>query len=101
MSKDSSIQDLKAELADLADTLESVLTQGRSGSKEESEELQHHAYRLLENTRRQLGKSGERLVKNTQEIADRADTYLQNNPWHGVGVGAVIGLIAGILIARR
>jgi ElaB/YqjD/DUF883 family membrane-anchored ribosome-binding protein len=101
MSKDSSIQELKAELADLADTLESVLNQGRNKTKEETAKLQQHAQRLLKNTRSQLGDSGERIAKTTREVAERADTYLQDKPWHGVGVGAVIGLIAGILIARR
>lgn len=101
MAKDPSVRDLKAELADLTETLEALLNQGRNRTKEESAKLQKHAYDLLENTRSRLGDSGERLVKTTRQMTERADTYLHDKPWHGVGLAALMGLITGILIARR
>ena len=31
----------------------------------------------------------------------RADDYVHENPWHGIGVGASVGLVLGLLLARR
>ena len=36
-----------------------------------------------------------------KEVADTADTYVRENPWRAVAVSAGIGLLVGILVARR
>lgn len=50
----------------------------------------------------------ERLAATDQAVRDRAreagssvDEYVHENPWRAVGLGASIGLIVGVLIARR
>lgn len=101
MAKNSSTEDLRAELAELANTLEDVLNQGRDKSQSELAKLHQRAQAALDTTRERLGQSGERIADSTRQAARKADHYVQDNPWHGVGLGAAIGLIAGILISRR
>ena len=31
----------------------------------------------------------------------RADDYVHEKPWQGIGVGAAVGLVLGLLLARR
>ncbi len=31
----------------------------------------------------------------------RADEYVRENPWTGVGIGAAIGVVLGVLLSRR
>ncbi|MBF8043338.1 DUF883 family protein, partial [Klebsiella pneumoniae] len=31
----------------------------------------------------------------------RADDYVRENPWTGVGIGAAVGLVLGVLLSRR
>ncbi|WP_017347453.1 DUF883 family protein [Pantoea sp. A4] len=101
MSKESSSEHLRAELKNLADTLEEVLSSSSEKSKTELDKLRHKAQAALNSSRERLGDSGERLAQTTREAAAKADDYVRENPWHGVGIGAAIGVALGILLSRR
>jgi len=36
-----------------------------------------------------------------KQAAYRADDYVHEKPWQGVGIGATAGLVLGLLLARR
>ena len=40
-------------------------------------------------------------MQQTKEIAGKADNYVRENPWTGVGIGAAVGVVLGVLLARR
>ncbi|GAA0479930.1 MULTISPECIES: YqjD family protein [Tatumella] len=101
MANIPSSEDLRAELATLADTLEEVLSGASDKSKVEIEKLHKKARAALHNTRESLGESGQHIAKTTREAAHKADNYVHEKPWHGVGIGAAIGVVFGILISRR
>lgn len=101
MSKDTSSEHLRAELKNLADTLEEVLSSTTNKSKGELDKLRQKARVALDSSREKLGDSGEYLAQTTREAAQKADGYVRDNPWHGVGIGAAIGVAIGILISRR
>lgn len=101
MSKETSSEHLRAELKNLADTLEEVLSTTTDKSKGELDKLRQKARVALDSSREKLGDSGEYLAQTTREAAQKADGYVRENPWHGVGIGAAIGVAIGILISRR
>ena len=41
------------------------------------------------------------VVAKTKEAALATDEYVRANPWESVGVAAAVGLVIGMLIARR
>jgi ElaB/YqjD/DUF883 family membrane-anchored ribosome-binding protein len=43
----------------------------------------------------------EAVVERTKEAAKVTDEYVHDNPWKAIGITAALGLIAGMLIARR
>ncbi|MCT7423526.1 hypothetical protein N4A85_25660, partial [Escherichia coli] len=45
--------------------------------------------------------SGDALAIQTRVAAGRADLYVRDNPWTGVGIGAAIGVVLGVLLTRR
>ncbi len=102
MSKDTSSENLRAELKNLADTLEEVLSSSTDKSKGElDKKLRQKARVALDISREKLGDSGKYLAQTTREAAQKADGYVRDNPWHGVGIGAAIGLAIGMLISWR
>jgi len=101
MSKDTTSEHLRAELKTLADTLEEVLSTSGEKSKTELDKLRNKARAALEESRTRLGESGERIAQGTREAAGRADEYVRENPWHGVGIGAAVGVVLGVLLTRR
>ena len=94
-------EELRAELKSLADTLESVLNTAESKSKEEVDSLKKKAQAALENPRTRLAEGKEQVVQQTKEIAGKADNYVRENPWTSVGIGAAVGVVLGVLLARR
>ncbi|MDF7679214.1 YqjD family protein [Enterobacteriaceae bacterium ESL0689] len=101
MPKDNVTDSLRAELKNLADTLEEVLNTSTDKSKEEMDKLRSKAENTLKETRLRLGETGDALLKKTREQAARADEYVHENPWTGIGIGATAGLLLGILLTRR
>jgi len=101
MSKDTTSEHLRAELKSLADTLEEVLNTSSDKSKEELSKLRSKAESPLKNSRYRLGETGDALAKQTREAAARADEYVRDSPWTGVGIGAAIGVVLGVLLTRR
>ncbi|MGU3414711.1 YqjD family protein [Enterobacteriaceae bacterium C23F] len=101
MSKDNTSEHLRNELKSLADTLEEVLNSSTDKSKEELGKLRSKAERALKDSRYRLGETSDVIAKQTREAAARADEYVRDNPWTGVGIGAAVGLVLGVLLTRR
>lgn len=101
MAKENVTDDLRAELKTLADTLEEVLNSSADKSKEEMGKLRSKAESALKESRARLGETSEAILRQTRETSARADDYVRENPWTGVGIGAAVGLVLGVLLSRR
>jgi ElaB/YqjD/DUF883 family membrane-anchored ribosome-binding protein len=55
----------------------------------------------LRTAKSDLLKLEESLIAHGREAADQVDLYVQDNPWKAVTIGAVVGLLAGLLITRQ
>lgn len=101
MAHDSNAEDLRAELKSLADMLEEVLNSSTDRPKAELEKLRSKAQDTLKDTRARLSDAGDKLATQTKQIACQADDYVRDNPWTGIGIGAAVGVVLGVLLARR
>jgi len=88
-------------LKSLSDTLEEVLSSSSDKSKEELSKLRSKAEKALKESRYRLGETGDVIAEQTRVAAARADDYVRENPWTGVGIGAAIGVVLGVLLSRR
>lgn len=95
MSKEHTTEHLRAELKSLSDTLEEVLSSSGEKSKEELSKIRSKAEQALKQSRYRLGETGDAIAKQTRVAAARADEYVRENPWTGVGIGAAIGVVLG------
>lgn len=43
----------------------------------------------------------ENVVEKVKEVAHTTDEYVKDHPWNSVGLGACVGLLVGLLIARK
>lgn len=55
----------------------------------------------LKSARAGLAEAQAVVVAKTKEAALATDEYVRANPWESVGVAAAVGLVIGMLIARR
>lgn len=57
--------------------------------------------RTLVNAKEDLIRLEETVVERTKATAKATDEYVKENPWKAVGLGTAIGVVIGMLIARK
>lgn len=93
-------RDIDQDVALLADTLDEVLRDSASKTKEELSELHRKAKGVLRDARARFNDSSN-LRQHARDMADHANSYVRDKPWQGVGIGAAVGIVIGLLLARR
>ena len=84
----------------MADTLDEVLRESGDKTKEELKELHSKAKGVLRDARARFNGSTS-LTQHARDAVDQADSYVRDKPWQGVGIGAAVGIVLGVLLARR
>lgn len=83
-------------LADIGDMLKATTT--LSG-----EDLAHARERLVERAaaaRASLERVGGVISDRARQTAKATDTYVHDRPWQAIGIGAALGVVIGVLLAR-
>ena len=95
---DSRIDD---DLALLTETLEEVLRSSGDPADQKYIELKARAEQALHEVKNRVSSASDTYYYRAKKAVYRADDYVHENPWHGIGVGASVGLVLGLLLARR
>lgn len=95
--KDRLMTDLRVVIADAEDLLRS--TAGEVGDS--AIEARNRMTLRLQQAKDNLLQLQEAALARARAAGHAADDYVQNNPWTAVGTAAGIGLLIGLLIARR
>jgi ElaB/YqjD/DUF883 family membrane-anchored ribosome-binding protein len=96
-SRDKLISDLKLVLKDAEELLRS--TGQQMGSRYQSAREKFGS--TLDSTKNNLGTVQTRVTTGSKDAMATTDRYVQANPWQAVGIGALAGLLIGILVARK
>ncbi|HHL2617845.1 TPA: DUF883 family protein [Yersinia enterocolitica] len=101
MNRDKEQQtSLDDDLTMLTDTLEEVLR--ASGDAAESyQEIKARAEKALKEVQNRLSGRSECYIKRAKVLACCTDDYVREKPWCSVGISATVGLVVGLLLARR
>ena len=76
---------------------------GAGGAKVDGEvaAVRERLRQRLDDTRRRIGDLQHEGVERARRAARHTDEYVHDHPWHAVGAAAALGLVVGVLIARR
>lgn len=76
---------------------------GAGGAKVDGEvtAIRERLRERLDDTRRRIGDLQYESVERARRAARHTDEYVHDHPWHAVGAAAALGLVLGVLIARR
>ncbi|AJJ64864.1 DUF883 family protein [Yersinia aldovae] len=91
-------RDLNQDVTLLADTLDDVLRSSGEKTKEELTKVRQNAEGVLRDARARFSGSTN-LKQHARDVAGNADSYIRDKPWQGVGVA--VGIVLGVLLARR
>ena len=51
--------------------------------------------------KKRVSQASDSYYYRAKQAVYRADDYVHEKPWQGIGVGAAVGLVLGLLLARR
>lgn len=92
---------LDDDLALLTKTLEEVLKSSGDPADQKYVELKAKAEKSLDEVKTRIGNASDSYYYRARQAVSRADEYVHDKPWQGIGVGATVGLVVGLLLARR
>lgn len=96
---------LKEDLHHLTQMIEDLVSATADDSRSNIKDLRERAEKRLKETRDRLESRGEKLYDDARDTVthqvDACDRYVHDNPWTSVGLGAVAGIVIGMLIGRR
>ena len=78
-----------------------LLQAAASLSGEKAEEMHHQGLLLMDAALAQARQTHAVALANSKKMALSADRYVTENPWRSVSTGAGIGLLLGVMLARR
>jgi ElaB protein len=85
----------------LSDTLEEVLRSSGDPADQKYVELKARAENALHAVKSRVSHASDTYYYRAKKAAYRADDYVHEKPWQGIGVGAAVGLVLGLLLTRR
>lgn len=92
---------LDDDLALLTKTLEDVLKSSGDPADQKYLDLKAKAEASLNDVKSRVSNATDTYYVRAKQVAYRADEYVHEKPWQGIGVGATLGLVVGLLLARR
>ncbi|MGD8105426.1 stress response protein ElaB [Pantoea sp. FN0302] len=92
---------LDDDLTLLTETLEEVLKSSGDPADQKYLELKEKAEQALHGVKTRVSAASDSYYYRAKQVACRADGYVHEKPWQGIGIGAAAGLILGLLLARR
>ncbi len=95
--KEQLMEDLRAVVTDAEELLRATANQTGEGIASARE----HIRESLHSARVRLASAEAALVERTRQAAKATDEYVHEHPWQAVGIGAGVGILIGMLIARR
>jgi len=97
VTTDQLLADLKTVMNDAEALLRATSTQ----TGEKIQEVRARAEESLRQAKARLSSLEDEALRRAREVADATDEYVRENPWQSVGIAAGVGLLVGLLLARR
>jgi ElaB/YqjD/DUF883 family membrane-anchored ribosome-binding protein len=93
--------DLRAVMIDAEELLRTGAVQAGEKASETAGAARAKVQESLRLAKERLMTAETALADRTREAARATDLYVHENPWKSIGVAASLGVIVGMLIARR
>jgi ElaB/YqjD/DUF883 family membrane-anchored ribosome-binding protein len=92
---------LAADFRRVMEDIDALLDAGGTKVEGEVKAIRDRLRERLEDTRLRLSDLQNEGIERARRAARDTDEYVHEHPWHAVGAGAALGLLVGVLIARR
>jgi ElaB/YqjD/DUF883 family membrane-anchored ribosome-binding protein len=96
-ARDQLVADLKAVVGDAEALLQA--TKGEVGERVDA--VRARAEASLRAAKTRLSEVERSVADHAKEATKAADEYVREHPWTAVGIAAAVGVVVGVLLARK
>lgn len=97
----SNFKTVRGDMKSLVKDAQELFREATSATGEKAEELRNKGLNLLETAMSKAQEVQAAALETGKEMAETADDFVQENPWKAVAISAGVGLLVGLLIARK
>ncbi len=94
-------RDIQNVVTEAQDLLQTVQSEGSQRMNDKMGELRSKVQAQVDTAKQSLAELQQKVQENSKVAIDTTDQYVRANPWRAVGIGAAVGALLGVLIARR
>ena len=98
---ESNINTVRADLKTLMKDAQDLFAEAANASGSKAEELRAKGMKLLDSAIDGAHHFQQAAIEKGKKIAHDTDTYVHEHPWRAIGISAAVGMLVGMLIARR
>ena len=97
----SNLKTVRTDMKTLVKDAQDLFREATSATGEKAEMLRNQGLTLLDTAMSKAQEVQTAAIETGKEMAETADTYVQENPWKAVAISAGVGVLIGMLIARK
>jgi ElaB/YqjD/DUF883 family membrane-anchored ribosome-binding protein len=94
-------QRLKDDLAAVVRDVEVLMQASADYGGEKTADARARIRESLDAAKRRLHEAEQSAVRHGEDALHATEDYTRKNPWQALGIAAGIGLVVGVLVARR
>ncbi len=98
---ESRIETVRNDLKTLVRDAQALFDEATSASGAKAEQLRTQGMQLLDSALERTQELQEAAIQTGRKIAHDTDAYVHEHPWRAIGVAGAVGVLVGMLIARR
>lgn len=97
----SNLKTVRTDMKTLVKDAQDLFREATTATGEKAEMLRSQGLTLLDSAMSKAQEVQTAAIETGKEMAESADTYVQENPWKSVAISAGAGVLIGMLIARK
>lgn len=97
----SNLKTVRTDMKTLVKDAQDLFREATSATGEKAELLRTQGLDLLDTALVKAQEVQTAAIQTGKEVAESTDTYVQENPWKAVAISAGVGVLIGMLIARK
>jgi ElaB/YqjD/DUF883 family membrane-anchored ribosome-binding protein len=94
-------EQLAGDVRQVLDDVQALLSQAAESSGQQAQELRSRAAERLKGAQARLGELQHGAIERSRAAMHATDDWVHMHPWGAVGLGAGVGFLIGLLVARR
>jgi ElaB/YqjD/DUF883 family membrane-anchored ribosome-binding protein len=97
----SNIKTVQSDMRTLVRDAQDLFREATTATGEKADALRARGLSLLDAAMAKAQDLQAAAIETGKEMAETADNFVQENPWKAVAISAGVGLLLGVLIARK